>query len=97
MTLEMGDTAKDAITGFAGVVTGRSEYINGCVHLMIEAPAKPGMKPVCGWFDEQRCMRTKKGTALRRALLSYRAPPKKAAPHRRAESGGPAIHAPPSR
>ena len=53
---EMGATAKDRITDFVGKVTGRSEYINGCVHLMLEAKAKPGMKPVHAWFDADRCI-----------------------------------------
>lgn len=54
----MGQRGKDKITGFTGIVTGRSEYINGCVHLMLEATAKPGQKPVHSWFDEERCVAT---------------------------------------
>ena len=56
----MGATAKDKITGFSGVVTGRSEYINGCVHLMLEAKVKQGMKPIHAWFDADRCVTTKR-------------------------------------
>ena len=56
MIPEMGRTGKDKITGFVGTITGRSEYINGCVHLMLEAKAKPGMKPVHAWFDADRCI-----------------------------------------
>ena len=63
MPPKMGNTAKDKITGFTGTVTGRSEYINGCVHLMLEAKAKPGMKPVHAWFDEDRCVVTKRTPA----------------------------------
>ena len=56
MSDPMGKTGKDKITGFTGIITGRSEYINGCVHIMLEAKAKPGMKPVHAWFDEDRIM-----------------------------------------
>ncbi|KKM01184.1 hypothetical protein LCGC14_1797020 [marine sediment metagenome] len=56
MIPEMGRMGKDKVTGFVGTVTGRSEYINGCVHLMLEAKAKPGMKPIHAWFDEDRCV-----------------------------------------
>lgn len=55
MIPKMGEMGQDTITGFVGMVTGRSEYINGCVHLMLEAKAKAGMKPVHAWFDEERC------------------------------------------
>ena len=66
----MGDTAKDKITGFSGKVTGRSEYINGCVHLMLEARAKPGMKPVHAWFDEARCQLVKETAKRKRTYRS---------------------------
>lgn len=62
MIPEMGRVGKDKITGFVGTITGRSEYINGCVHLMLEAKAKPGMKPVYAWFDEERIQLVRKTT-----------------------------------
>ena len=58
MIPEMGRVGKDKVTGFVGTVTGRSEYINGCVHIMLEAKVKPGMKPVHAWFDEDRVVLT---------------------------------------
>jgi len=51
MIPEMGRVGKDKVTGFVGTVTGRSEYINGCIHLMLEAKAKLGTKPVHAWFE----------------------------------------------
>jgi hypothetical protein len=36
MTIKLGDKAKDTVSGFAGIVTGRFEYLNGCVRLQIE-------------------------------------------------------------
>jgi len=66
MSGPMGKTAKDKITGFTGTITGRSEYINGCVHLMLEAKAKVGEKPVHAWFDEDRCILTGRSNPQKR-------------------------------
>ena len=79
----MGNGAKDKITGFVGIVTGRSEYINGCVHLMLEAKAKSGMKPVHAWFDADRCIPTISKTPPRR---------KRIVSARRKRPGGPMPH-----
>ena len=53
---ELGFKAKDSITGFEGVIGGRTEYLTGCVHYGI-MPQK--LKPDGGtcdweWFDESR-------------------------------------------
>ena len=63
MIPEMGRIGKDKVTGFVGTVTGRSEYIDGCVHLMLEAKIKPGMKPVHAWFDLDRIVLTRKSNS----------------------------------
>ena len=87
MDAPMGKTAKDKITGFVGVITGRSEYINGCVHLMLEAKAKPGMKPIHAWFDEDRVVLTgrsnpqKRPKVVKRTKVVYRERPGGPMPH----------------
>ena len=83
---KMGEMAKDTITGFVGMVTGRSVYINGCVHLMLEAKAKAGMKPVHAWFDEARCVvaKTRSGAvAKRKTIVPRRKGPGGPMPHSR--------------
>ena len=70
----MGEPAKDKITGFVGVVTGRSVYINGCIHLMLEAKAKPGIKPVHAWFDLDRCVPTRGKAPRRKAVPRIKRP-----------------------
>ena len=77
----MGKSAKDKITGFTGIITGRSEYINGCVHIMLEAKVKLGMKPVHAWFDEDRIVLTGKSN-----------PRKKIIEPARKRTGGPMPH-----
>lgn len=53
--LEMGATAKDKITGFAGIVIGRIEYQNGCVQYQLQPTGMHEGKPLeAQWFDEQR-------------------------------------------
>lgn len=52
----LGKTGRDVIAGFAGVITGRCEYLTGCTQLML-TPRKlsPEGKRMDGeWFDEQR-------------------------------------------
>ncbi len=51
----MGDKAKDQITGFEGVITGKAEYISGCSQVLL-APAvnKDGEFREGQWFDLQR-------------------------------------------
>jgi hypothetical protein len=54
--IELGVFAKDRLTGFYGVVMGRSEYSTGCRTYAI-APAKmdkEGKTAEWLWFDEDR-------------------------------------------
>ncbi len=33
--LNLGDRAKDTISGFTGIITGRYEYLHGCVQISL--------------------------------------------------------------
>ena len=56
--IELGMTARDTITGFEGVVTGRVEYISGCNQLLLVPKVdEKGAARDAQWFDEQRCAR----------------------------------------
>lgn len=48
MTIKLGDKAKDKITGFAGTVTSRHEYLNGCVRVSITPNTLHDGKPIEG-------------------------------------------------
>lgn len=52
--IELGEKYEDKVTGFKGVATARTEYMNGCVRIMIEAPMNKDGKLEEFWFDEQR-------------------------------------------
>lgn len=55
MRIELGWTAKDKITGFQGVVTGRAEYLTGCNQLLVVPPlGADGSPREPHWYDEQR-------------------------------------------
>jgi len=52
-TIELGCIARDRISGFEGVVTARSEFLNGCVRLGL-TPRKrddDGAPMEAQWFD----------------------------------------------
>ncbi len=47
---------RDQITGFAGTVTGRAEYVTGCRQYLVVPPMKEGAAayPDGTWLDEDR-------------------------------------------
>lgn len=53
MQINLGDKAKDNVSGFTGIVVARCEWLNGCVRLTIQPPVgKDGKLPDSGTFDE---------------------------------------------
>lgn len=61
--LRIGDRARHKINGFTGIITGRTEYINGCVQYLIapEGLDKDGKIMEGQWMDEQNAVLVKKG------------------------------------
>lgn len=55
MDPRFGKKARDKVTGFTGVITGRADYMYGCSQLVL-APAvdKDGKMADGHWFDEGR-------------------------------------------
>jgi len=55
MTIELGQTVTDSITGFTGIITGIAEYLYGCRQAcVVSKTIGKEDKPVSIWFDEQR-------------------------------------------
>ncbi len=52
----LGTQTKDTVTGFAGYIMARTEYLNGCVQYLVQPEGlKPDGSPMASeWFDEQR-------------------------------------------
>lgn len=59
--IELGKKARDKITGFEGVITGRAQYLTGCDQYVLAPPAKDGVASRGEWFDEGRLEVTGEG------------------------------------
>lgn len=54
---KLGDTVRDVVSGFAGCMVARTEWLHGCARVGIEPTTldKDGMPAVeVYWFDEPR-------------------------------------------
>lgn len=53
--IELGQKAKDKVTGLEGIITGRATYIYGCDQYCLVPPVSSDSKlPDAHWFDEGR-------------------------------------------
>ena len=52
--IKLGQKAKDIITGFEGIITGRAQYIYGCDQYCLVPPVIDGKPGEGQWFDEGR-------------------------------------------
>lgn len=50
--IELGAQVTDRITGFKGTVTGRCEYMTGCIQYSVTPKGKAGKMPDTQWVDE---------------------------------------------
>jgi hypothetical protein len=73
---ENGDEVRDTVTGVQGVITGRYEYLNGCLRYTIEY-AKDG-EPKDMTLDEDRLELVK--SVKREGLLAPTGGPRTAPP-----------------
>lgn len=52
---KQGETLRDKVTGFQGVVMARTDYFTGCVHCGLCSRTLKDGKPIeWEWFDETR-------------------------------------------
>lgn len=55
MSIQVGGTYKDVITGFEGVAIGHVVYLTGCNQTLLQPEGKDSaVRPVAEWFDDQR-------------------------------------------
>jgi hypothetical protein len=51
--VNLGDEVKDTVSGFKGIVIGKTEFLNGCSRVGIQPKVgKDGKLPENHWFDE---------------------------------------------
>ncbi len=63
--INLGDEAKDRITGFKGVTIGYCKYLNGCVRWLIQPKKLRNEKMVeAEWIDEQQVELVKKAKKI---------------------------------
>jgi hypothetical protein len=65
---ELGDKARDVVTGFEGVIIGRAQHLTGCNTYGVQPPSKDGKKDDAAWFDEQRIETVESNPTLRERL-----------------------------
>jgi hypothetical protein len=55
--INLGDKARDTITGFEGICVCRSEFVSGCTRIALQpAVGQDGKIPEQGHFDEPMLM-----------------------------------------
>ena len=52
--IELGQKVKDMVTGFTGIATARTEWMNGCVRYCVEAKMLKDGRCIELWVDEDR-------------------------------------------
>jgi hypothetical protein len=54
--IDLGTYVTDRQTGFGGIATARTEYMYGCVRILVEPTelTEEGKLPKGEWFDEPR-------------------------------------------
>ncbi len=63
--INLGDKVRDRVTGFTGIVTSRTVFLNGCVQYGIKSDKLVNGKPVdAEWVDEAQIQMIKKGAVL---------------------------------
>jgi hypothetical protein len=64
MSIQLGDTAKDSITGFAGVVIAVTNWLHGCTRFTLQPTKMKDGKPLeSQTFDEPQLILLKKKVA----------------------------------
>ena len=62
--IKLGAKVQDEFTGFKGVVTARTEYLYGCIRVLVQPEGlKDGVPVEAQWFDEQRLSKQSKAKA----------------------------------
>jgi len=52
-TVELGDSVRDSVSGFTGIVTGMTEFLHGCFRCGVTPQKLHDNKPIpAEWFDE---------------------------------------------
>lgn len=78
--IKLGVKARDKITGFEGIITGRAQYITGCDQYVLVPPVKDGKVGDSQWFDEGRIEITGPGISAAEVTAEKNGGPNRDAP-----------------
>lgn len=79
--IELGDRAKDRVTGFTGIVTGHARHMTGCDTYGLTPPVNDkGETREAQWFDETRLDVTEAGAVSLKAAKDVRSARKAGGP-----------------
>jgi hypothetical protein len=60
--IKLGDKVRDRVTGFEGIVTSRTVYLNGCIQYGVKPCKCVNGKPIdAEWIDEKQLILVKLG------------------------------------
>lgn len=69
--LVMGAKARDSVTGFEGIITSKTEWLNGCVRVCLTPPVdSEGKLPSSEWFDIEQTQAISEDTPARKLYLT---------------------------
>ncbi len=77
----LGNTVKDAATGYTGIAVSRASYLQGCDRISVQAPIdENGKKPAWETFDEPDLDTIDEGVTARYAHLQTEAQKQRGGP-----------------
>jgi len=59
--IKLGEKGKDIVSGFVGIATARTEWLNKCIRIQLTSQKLKDGKPIDDWFDEDQIIRINKG------------------------------------
>lgn len=97
MSYRLGLKMRDKVTGLTGIITGKTEYITGCVQYCLRPPVGvDGKMPDVFWIDEIQLEVMGEGICLQPAAIPQTtADIEKPIPQPMRPLGGPRSDAPP--
>ena len=63
--IQLGNKVKDKVSGIEGIVTGKCEYLNGCVQYCVTTKVGKDNKGASPWIDEGQLVVVSRGIAAK--------------------------------
>lgn len=63
--IKLGSKVKDVVSGLEGIVTGKAEYLNGCIQYCVQPKIKNGAMVDSQWIDISQLEITGEGVIVK--------------------------------